>query len=175
MKEARNREDGFHYDVNHHGKAFSFLYCCHWTSCAYFGIKNLFWQFKQRRYITTRSPRQIFVTLPTQFGFPMFWALFPTLQLLSHRRNIATSSLLYRYFRGKCEEALHSLVQPVRHSQLDSHHVFIPFVWSRFHSDIFSWRPVTLLNRLPRECFPNSYDRSIFKSRVNSYLLYISP
>lgn len=33
--------------------------------------------------------------------------LFSALQLLSHRRNIATFSLLYHWFLGKCSDKLH--------------------------------------------------------------------
>lgn len=176
MEEARNREDRFHHDVNRHGEAFSFLYDSHQTFCAYFGIKTLFWKFNQRRCITASSPRQIFVTLPPQFGSTMFGALFPTLRLLSHKPNVATISLIDLYFHGKCVEALHSQLDSLPYTRLACFHsIRIPLVWSRFHSAIFSWSPVTLLNRLPRQYFPNSYDRNIFKSQINRYLLYISP
>ena len=36
--------------------------------------------------------------------------LFNTLQPLSHRRDVASLSLFYRYFHGRCSEELHSLV-----------------------------------------------------------------
>ena len=40
--------------------------------------------------------------------------LFASLPPLSHRRNVASLSLFYRYFQGKCSEELHSLV-PKKH------------------------------------------------------------
>ena len=39
-------------------------------------------------------------------------ALFSSLQPLSHRRDVASLSLFYRYFHGKCSSELQSLVPP---------------------------------------------------------------
>ena len=39
--------------------------------------------------------------------------LFSSLDSLGHRRNVASLSLIYRYFHGKCADELHSLVPPI--------------------------------------------------------------
>ena len=39
-------------------------------------------------------------------------SLFSSLQPLSHRRNVASLSLLYRYYNGKCSKELQEIVPP---------------------------------------------------------------
>ena len=107
--------------------------------------------------------------------------LFKTLQPLSHRRNVSSLSLLYRYFYGKCSSELHAMVPKVlkfnRRTRLavsvaDNHPHFlnIPFSKQEFHSQSFFPRTAALWNKLPSYCFPPSYNLEFFKSQVNRHL-----
>ena len=104
--------------------------------------------------------------------------LFNTLQPLPHRRNVASLSLFYRYFHGKCSDELHSLVPPIRSFPVRTRfavsvHPFfvdIPKIRTKFHMDSFFPRTSSLWNSLPSECFPASYNLHLFKSRVNKHL-----
>ena len=101
--------------------------------------------------------------------------------LNTHRRNVASLSLFYRYYFGRCSFELAQLV-PLPYSRgrstcysdrLDDFSVTIP----RCYKDVYvnSFFPCTarLWNSLPIECFPLTYDLSGFKSRINRYLLTV--
>ena len=106
--------------------------------------------------------------------------LFSTLPPLSHRRNVATLALFYRYFHGKCSDELHSLVPLERNfrvrtrfamtSKSHPHFLTVPRTRCNFHADSFIPRVCKLWNELPRESFPAEYDLQTFKSRVNKHL-----
>merc|ERR1711954_428911 len=107
--------------------------------------------------------------------------LFKTLQPLSHRRNVASLSLLYRYYSGKCSEELHQLVPPpkafgkdtrlaVHTRQNHPHALDAPDSMICFHADSFFPRTVKLWNSLSSGCFPLSYNIDKFKKRVNQHL-----
>ena len=106
--------------------------------------------------------------------------LFSSLQPLSHRRNVASLALFYRYINGKCSDELHSLVPKKREfprctrfadsSKRHPHFLVIPKTRSMFHSNSFFPRTAAKWNSLPLECFPADYDLDLFKSRVNRYL-----
>ena len=107
--------------------------------------------------------------------------LFTTLQPLSHRRNVASLTLLYRYFHGKCSVELHSLVPPLRTfsartrfaTSTETNHPFFlntPPLRRKFHAESFFPRTTSLWNKLPRDCFPNGYNLKLFKSKVNKHL-----
>ena len=78
--------------------------------------------------------------------------LFSTLHTLSHRRDVASLTLFYRYFYGKCSDELHSLVPPLwnfgRRTRFafNSHPFFlrIPFSRTKFHADSFFQRTASL-------------------------------
>ena len=105
--------------------------------------------------------------------------LFASLQSLSHRRNVASLSLFYRYFYGKCSDELHLLVPPVRDfpirtrfaksSEAHPHFLKIATPRCKFHSDSFFPRTAAMWNSLPPECFPPEYNLDLFKSRVNKF------
>ena len=105
-------------------------------------------------------------------------SLAASLEPLAHHRNVASLSLFYRYYFGRCSSELAELVplpysrgRSTRYSdRLHDFSVTIP----RCHKDVYvnSFFPRTarLWNSLPIECFPLTYDLSGFKSRVNRYL-----
>ena len=106
--------------------------------------------------------------------------LFASLQTLSHRRNVASLALFYRYFHGKCSDELHSLVPKERlflrstrfaeTSQSHPHFLAIPESRRVFHSKSFFLRVAVLWNSLPPSCFTADYDLGRFKTQVNSFL-----
>ena len=72
--------------------------------------------------------------------------LFASLQSLSHRHNVASLSLFYRYIYGKCSDELHLLVPPVRDfpiksSEAHPHFLKIATPRCKFHSASFSPEP----------------------------------
>ena len=107
--------------------------------------------------------------------------LYSTLQPLSHRRNVASISLFYRYFHGKCSQELHSLVPPNRQFQRQTrfsndcskhpHYLHVPKSLHKFHETSFFPRTTKLWNSLTPEVFPHNYDISSFKRNVNMFLL----
>ena len=101
-----------------------------------------------------------------------------SLQTLSHRRSVATLSLLYRYFHGNCSTSLFNLVPPVRvferatRLSASSHPYTLAVTRCRTksYSNSFFPRSASLWNSLPSGCFPPSYDLASFKRNINSYL-----
>ena len=104
-----------------------------------------------------------------------------SLEPFSHRRNIASVSLFYRYYFGRCSSELAQLV-PLPYSRgrssrySDRLHDFSVTI-SRCYKDVyvnsFFLRIARLWNCLPIECFPLTYDLNGFKSRINRYLLTV--
>ena len=99
----------------------------------------------------------------------------------THDRNVASLSLFYRYYFGRCSSELAQLV-PLRFSRgrstryserLHDFSVTIP----RYYKDVYvnSSFPLTakLWNSLPIECFPLTYALNGFKSRINRHLLTV--
>ena len=105
--------------------------------------------------------------------------LFSSLQPLSLRSNVASLSLFYRYFHGKCSDELHSLVPPIREfsrntrfaKSTTSHPYFLqlPFTRCVFHSNNFFPRTAAMWS-VSEECFPAEYNLDLFKSKVNKFL-----
>ena len=97
---------------------------------------------------------------------------------LSHRRNVASLSLFYKYFYGQCSSDLHQLTPSLksfsRNTRLstNSHHltVQLPTCHKNFYSSSFFPRTSRLWNSLPRSCFPCEYDLQAFKCNVNRHL-----
>ena len=104
--------------------------------------------------------------------------LFSTLQSLSHRRDVASLSLFYRYYFGRCSEGLRASMFPTfvasrSTRRVDSLHSFcvqIPQSRTAARSSGFFVRTANQWNNLPARCFPDRYDLSAFKRRVNAHL-----
>ena len=101
------------------------------------------------------------------------------LESLVYHRNLASLSLFYRYFFGRCSSELAQLV-PLAFSLGRStrccdrlHDFFVTIPRSYKDVNVNSFFPGTgrLCNSLPLECFPLTYDFRGFKPRINSYLL----
>ena len=97
---------------------------------------------------------------------------------MAHHRNVASLSLLYSYYFGRCSSELAELV-PLPHScgsftsyfnRLHDFSVtFPPRCYKDFYVNSFFPRTARLWNSLPAECFPLTYDINDFKSRVNRH------
>ena len=96
-------------------------------------------------------------------------------------RNVASLSLFYRYYFGRCSSELAQLV-PLPFSRgrsnrySDRLHYFsvtIPRCYKDVYVNSFFPRTTKLLNSLPIECFPLTYDLSGFKFRINRHLLTV--
>ena len=108
-------------------------------------------------------------------------SLAASLEPLAHHRKVASLSLFYRYYFGRCSSGLAQLV-PLPYSRgrstrySDRFHDFTVNI-PRCYKDVYvnSFFPCTarLWNSLPIECFPLTYDLSGFKSRINRYLLTV--
>ena len=108
-------------------------------------------------------------------------SLADSLESLAHRRNVASLSLFYRYYFGRCSSELAQLVplpfsrgRSTRYS--DRSHNFsvtIPRCYKDVYVNSFFHRMTKLWNSLPIECFPLTYDLSGFKSRINRRLLTV--
>ena len=102
-------------------------------------------------------------------------SLAASLEPLAHRQNVASLSLFYRYYLGRCSSELAQLVplpfsrgRSTRYSdRMHDFSVIIP----RCYKDVYvnSFFPCTRLwNSVPIECFPLTYDLSGFKSRLTA-------
>ena len=132
-------------------------YCCYvWAGAASCYLELL--DMLQRRICRTVGP-----------------SLAASLEPLAHCRNMASLSLFYRYYFGRCSSELAQLVplpfsrgRSTRYSdRLHGFSVTIP----RCYKDVYlnSFFPLTagLWNSLPIECFPLTYNTNGFKSRIN--------
>ncbi len=101
------------------------------------------------------------------------------LQPLSHRRNVASLSLFYKYFNDRCSSELSSLVPKLRpwvrttrqSSNAHPYTVQIPISSKKLYESSFFPRTSKLWNLLPARVFPDSYDMDKFKSSVNRHLI----
>ena len=104
-----------------------------------------------------------------------------SIEPLPHRRNVASLSLFYRYYFGRCSSELAQLVplpfsrgRSTRYSdRLHNFSVTIPRCYKDVYVNSFFLRTARLWNSLPTECFPLTYDLSGFKSRIDNYLLTV--
>ena len=100
---------------------------------------------------------------------------------LDNCRNVASLSLFYRYYFGRCSSELAQLVplpfsrgRSTRYSdRLHDFSVTIPRCYKDVYVNSFFPRKARLLNSLPIECFPLTYDLSGFMSRINRHLLTV--
>ena len=108
-------------------------------------------------------------------------SLAASLEPLVHRRNVASLSMFYRYYFGRCSSELTQLVplpfsrgRSTRYSErLHDFFVTIPRCYKYVYVNSFFPRTARLWNSLPIECFPLTYDLSGFKSRINRHLLTV--
>ena len=136
-------------------------YCCHvWTAAPSCYLELL--DKLQKQIWRTAGP-----------------SLSASLKPLAHCRNVASLSLFYSYYFGRCSSELAELV-PLPYSRrrstryFDRLHDFSDTI-PRYYKDVYvnSFFPCTarLWNSLPIECFPLTCDLNGFKSRINRHLL----
>ena len=102
-------------------------------------------------------------------------SLAAALEPLAHCQNVASSSLFYRYYFGRCSSELAQLVplpfspgRSTRYSdRLHDFSVTIPRCYKDVYVNIFFPHMAKIWNSLPIECFPLTYDLSDLKSRIN--------
>ena len=105
-------------------------------------------------------------------------SLAASLESLAHHQDVASLSLFYRYYFGRCSVELTELValpfsqgMSTRYSdRLRDFSVTIPRCYKDVYVNSFFPRTAKLWNSLPIECFPLTYDLSGFKSRINRHL-----
>ena len=109
-------------------------------------------------------------------------SLAASLEPLAHRRNVASLSLFYRYYFGRCSSELAQLV-PLPFSRgrstcysdrLHDFSVTIPRCCKYVYVNSFFSCTARLRYYLPRECFPLTYNLNGFKSRINRHLSTVS-
>ena len=108
-------------------------------------------------------------------------SLAASLEPLAHRRNVASLSLFYRYYFGRCSSELAQLVpfpfsrgrSTYYSDRLHDFSVTIPRCYKDVYVNIFVPLTAKLWNFLPIECFPLTYDLSSLKSRINRHLLIV--
>ena len=138
-------------------------YCCHiWAcipSCCFELLDKL-----QKRICKTVGP-----------------SLAASLEPLAYHRNVASLSLFYRYYIGRCSSKLALLVplpflrgKSTRCSdRLHDFCITIPRCYEDVYVNSFLPPTARLWNSLPIECFPLTYDLIGFKSRINRHLLTV--
>ena len=104
-----------------------------------------------------------------------------SLEALAHRQNVASLSLLYRYYFGRCFSELDQLV-PFAFSRgrstcysdkLHDFSVTIPRCYKNIYVNSFFLGTARLWNSLPWECFPLTYNLNGFTSRSSRPLLTV--
>ena len=136
-------------------------YCCHvWADAPSYYLELL--DKLQKRICRTVGP-----------------SLAASLEPLAHRRNVASLSLFYRYYFGRCFSELAQEV-PLPFSRGRSTHYS-----DRLHDFLSPFLDVTRMsmstvsrtakpwNSLLLECFSLTYDFSGFKSRIKKHLLTV--
>ena len=114
-------------------------------------------------------------------GLLVLYLLAASLEPLAHRRNVASLSLFYRYYFGRCSSELVKLVplpysrgRSTRYSdRLHDFSITIPRCYKDVYVNSFFPRTARLWKSLPIECFSLTYDLSSFKSRINRHLLTV--
>ena len=104
--------------------------------------------------------------------------LFSNFQSLSHRCNVASLSLFYKYFHGSCFDELKSLTPTLKSFNRGTRysanaHPFTVQLSScnrQFYSTSFFPGTSDLWDFLPSSCFPPSFDLQKFKCNVHHHL-----
>ena len=101
--------------------------------------------------------------------------------LVLHLLPVASLSLFYRYYFGRCSSELAEVV-PLSYSRgrstrysdrLHDFFVTIPRYYKEVYVNRFFPHTAEIWNSLPRECFLLDYDLSGFKFRIKIYLLTV--
>ena len=100
-----------------------------------------------------------------------------SLPSLSLRCDVASLSLYYRYYFGRCSVELQSCIPPplnrprATRQASQAHQYAVALSQSRIERFSKSFIPSTsvLWNDLPSEVFPETYDLTKFKSNINKY------
>ena len=108
-------------------------------------------------------------------------SLAASLEPLTHRRNVASLSLFYRYYFGRCSSELAQLVplpfsrgRSTRYSdRLHDFSVTILTCYKDVYVNSFFPHTAKFWSSLTIECSPLTYDLSGFKSRINRHLLTV--
>ena len=100
-------------------------------------------------------------------------SLAASLEPLAHCQNVASFSLFYRYYFGRCSS---ELVQLFHFFTLVGGLlvILIEEIGWFFYVNSFFPRTVTLWNSLCIECFPLTYNLNGFKSTTNRHLLTVA-
>ena len=104
-----------------------------------------------------------------------------SLEPLAHCQNVASLSLFYMYYFGRCSSELAQLVslpfsrgRSVCYSdRLDDFSVIIHRCYKDVYVNGFFPCIARLCNSLPMECFPLTYDLSGFNFRISRHLLIV--
>ena len=108
-------------------------------------------------------------------------SLATSLEPLAHHRNVASLSLFYRYYFGRCSSELAQLV-PLPYSQgrstcysdrLQDFSATIPRCYKDVYVSSFFPHTARLWNSLPINYFPLTYNLNGFKCRINRHLLAV--
>ena len=103
---------------------------------------------------------------------------------LGHRRNVSCIVLLYKYYIGKCSSELSELISPPqvfgRKTRMSGRsHAFTVAITSHrtthYRENSFFTRTARLWNDLPANIFPECFNISVFKARVNQHFLLSPP
>ena len=107
-------------------------------------------------------------------------SLAASLQPLAHHQNVASWSLFYRYYFGRCSSELAQVSLPFfrgRSTRYSDKLYDFSVTICRCYKDVYVNScflcTARLWNSLPLECFPLTYDLSGFKSRINRHLLTV--
>ena len=99
------------------------------------------------------------------------------LDSLSHRRNVASLSIFYRYFHADCSSELANCMPPalpqLRCTRLSTSHPYSVHLSNASVSQyLHSFIPYTgkLRNNLPLSVFPSAYNLNSFKNGVSRQL-----
>ena len=97
-----------------------------------------------------------------------------SLEPFAHRQNVASLSLLYRYYVGRCSSELAQLVPvPFSGGRSTRYSVTIPRFYKDVYVNVLFPRTARLWNSLSIECFPLTDDLNGFKSKISRHLLTV--
>ena len=108
-------------------------------------------------------------------------SLAASLEPLAHHQNVASLSLFYRHYFGRCSSELAQLVplpfsrgRSARYSnRLHDFSATIPRCYKNVYVNSFFPCTAKLSNSLPTECFPLNYNLNGCKSKINRHLLTV--
>ena len=138
-------------------------YCCHdWAGAPTCYLEML-----------NKLQKEICRTVGSSLAIP--------LEVLAHPQNVASLSLFYRYYFGRCSSELAELVplpysrgRSTRYSdRLDDFSVTILRCYIDVYVNSFFLCRVRLWNFRPLDCFPLTYDLNGSRSRISRHHLSV--